>query len=94
MIADKIKTLRVSNNLTQADVAMQLGITRSSVNAWEMGVSIPSTMYVIELANLFKVSADYILDMERGAVLDISGLNEDSVWILIEMVQYMRNTQN
>ena len=36
---DKIKDLRELYNLTQSDVAKSLEITRSSVNAWEMGIS-------------------------------------------------------
>ena len=93
MIADKIKTLRESNGLTQADIAKKLGITRSSVNAWEMGISVPSTMYIVELSRLFGVSADYILGLEQKASLDISGLDEESVRLLTEMVLYMRSRQ-
>ncbi len=93
MIADKIKTLRMTNNLTQNDVAKRLGITRSSVNAWEMGISVPSTMYIVELARLFSVSADYILGLEHKEVLDISGLDEESARILHDMVQYMKGRQ-
>ena len=90
MVADKIKELRVSNNLTQNDIAKRLGITRSSVNAWEMGISVPSTMYIVELARLSHVSTDCILGLEHEAVLDISGLDEKSVRLLNEMVQYMK----
>lgn len=43
MIAEKIKSLRQQDSLTQAELAKRLGITRSSVNAWEMGISAPST---------------------------------------------------
>lgn len=93
MIADKVKLLRESNNLTQNDVARRLGITRSSVNAWEMGISVPSTMYIVELARLFSVSADYILGLEHREVLDISGLDDESVRILNNMLQYMRERQ-
>lgn len=93
MIADKIKTLRESNSMTQNDIAKKLGITRSSVNAWEMGISVPSTMYIVELANLFSVSADYLLGLDHRAVLDISGLDDDSVRILNDMVRYMRDRQ-
>lgn len=93
MIADKIKTLRISNNLTQNDVAKKLGITRSSVNAWEMGISVPSTMYVVELAQLFAVSADYILGLEQKMVLDITGLDDDSIRILNDMIRYMKGRQ-
>lgn len=94
MIGEKIKKLRKMNGLTQADIARELGITRSSVNAWEMGVSMPSTSYVIKLSHIFKVSADYLLGLEREAVLDISGLDDDSIKILTEMAYYMRNRQD
>ncbi len=90
MIADKIKSLRMANNITQSKLAKRLGITRSSVNAWEMGISIPSTMYVVELARLFGVSTDYLLEVHHEAVLDVSGLDDEAVRILNETVQYMR----
>ena len=94
MIADKIKELREANSMTQNEVAKRLGITRSSVNAWEMGLSIPSTMYIVELARLFSVSADYLLGLDSKTVLDISGLDDDSVKILNDMVRYMRDRQS
>ena len=39
--AERIKELREQRGLSQAELAHQFGITRSSVNAWEMGVSNP-----------------------------------------------------
>ena len=93
MIAEKIKELREANSMTQNEVAKRLGITRSSVNAWEMGISVPSTMYMVRLAQLFSVSADYILGLDSGAVLDISGLDDESVRVLNDMVRYMRERQ-
>lgn len=93
MIADKIKELRISNDLTQADVAKRLGITRSSVNAWEMGISVPSTMYLVELSRLFAVSTDYILGLEREVVLDLSGVDADGVRLLNDMLQYIKDKQ-
>ena len=65
--ADRIKKLRQQFGLTQSDLAKKLNITRSSVNAWEMGISIPSTQYIVELAELFKVSTDYNLDCPETA---------------------------
>ena len=37
MVADRIKNLREQANFTQAALARKLGVTRSSVNAWEDG---------------------------------------------------------
>ena len=91
MIADKVKTLRMASTITQSQLAKRLGITRSSVNAWEMGISIPSTMYVVELARLFGVSTDYLLGVHHGAVLDVSGLDDEAIRILNEMVQYLKD---
>ena len=48
--AERIKTLRENFGLSQAELAGRLDITRSSVNAWEMGISVPSTQYIVELA--------------------------------------------
>ena len=43
MIYDMIKTLREEAGYSQAQLAKKLDVTRSSVNAWEMGLSTPTT---------------------------------------------------
>lgn len=93
MIAEKIKALRSSNGWTQAKLAKRLGITRSSVNAWEMGISVPSTSYIVELAQLFHVSADFLLGLDQNASLDISGLDEEEIKILSEVAQQFRKNK-
>ena len=93
MIADKIKQLLVSNNMTQADLAKNLNITRSSVNAWEMGISSPSTAYLVELAELFHVSTDYLLGLSNNVTLDISSLSEQEIKIVYDLVRYFRENK-
>lgn len=90
MISDKVKLLRESSNLTQTDIAKKLGITRSSVNAWEMGISTPSTQYVIELSKLFGVSTDYLLDMATCSTINVDGLSEDEVAAVLKIVDCLR----
>ena len=90
MVADRIKQLRLSNNMTQTELAKKLNITRSSVNAWEMGISTPSTTYFVKLAQLFHVSTDYLLGLSDNISLDISHLNEREIQLIYDLIQYFR----
>lgn len=90
MIGDKIKELRISRNLTQSAVAKRLGITRASVNAWEMGISVPSTKYVAELAVFFGVSSDYLLNIPQNQSINIKGLSEKEVAAVKEIVNCLK----
>lgn len=89
MIADRIKQLREQKGLTQSELAKHLGITRSSVNAWEMGISVPSTQYVVELAHLFKVTTDYLLCVD-ATTINISGLTEEDIHLLHGIISHLR----
>ena len=90
MVADKIKTLRENSGLTQANLAKLLGITRSSVNAWELGISVPSTQYIVELAQIFKVSTDYLLCVEQTATVNVSGLTEEDIHLVHSIIAHLR----
>ena len=91
MIAERIKSLRSINNYTQADLAKALGITRSSVNAWELGISVPSTQYIVELANIFSCSTDYLLGQKINANVNVEGLDEDDVILVNSLINHLRN---
>ncbi len=90
MVADKIRYLREQNRLTQTELAKKLGITRSSVNAWEMGISVPSTQYVVELAGIFKVSTDYLLGVKATSTVSVDGLNEQDVRLVNAVITHLR----
>ena len=92
MVADKIKLLRENAGLSQKALADKLGITRAGVNAWELGISVPSTKYIIELANLFKVSTDYLLNVNNDKALNIDGLTDKEIKIILELITYFKNS--
>lgn len=59
----KIRDLREDNDLTQQDVALYLGINRSTYTMWELGdVNFPIEKLVI-LAKLFKTNIEYMLEL-------------------------------
>jgi len=89
MVADRIKVLREQQNMTQTQLAKQLGITRSSVNAWEMGISVPSTQYIVELANIFKVSTDYLLGVNTTASISVAGLSDADIQLVRSIILHL-----
>jgi transcriptional regulator with XRE-family HTH domain len=76
--------------MTQSELAKSLGITRSSVNAWEMGISVPSTQYIVELARIFKISTDYLLGVEVSSSVAVNGLTEEDVCLVHALVRHLR----
>ena len=90
MVADKIKALREQKDMTQTELAKQLGITRSSVNEWEMGISVPSTQYIVELAHIFKVSTDYLLGVDTSATVSVAGLTEKDVQLVHTIISHLK----
>jgi len=92
-ICEKIKQLREKNNMTQSALAKKLNVTRSSVNAWELRLNVPSTTLIVELAKLFHVSTDYLLGVESSVTLDISSLNEKEIMILYELIEYFKQNK-
>lgn len=88
MIGTRIKLLREAAGLSQAELARKLSISRSSVNAWESGLSAPTAVYIIEMAKLFHCSSDYILCIDEGQKIDLAGLTVEEVRILYDLLTY------
>lgn len=94
MVSERIKVLREQKGMTQSQLAKQLGITRSSVNAWEMGISVPSTQYIVELSNTFKVSTDYLLGVDSSATVSVAGLSEKDVELVHSIISHLKEKNN
>ena len=91
MVADKIKILREKEGITQSELAKALGLTRSCVNAWEMGISVPSTQYIVELALFFGVSSDFLLDISATSTVSVEGLTDREIASIVEIIQCYKN---
>ena len=91
MIADKIKLLREASHLTQTELAKKLNITRSSVNAWEMGISVPSTQSLVQLAQIFDISTDYLLGLDVAFAIRTDGLSDNDIQLVHSIVQRLKN---
>ena len=88
MISDRIKFLREKAGYSQAQLAKKLDVTRSSVNAWEMDLSTPTSQYVVAMARLFHVSTDYQLGLESEFSLSLENYTQEEIALLYNMVKY------
>ena len=58
----RLKDLREDNDLKQVDVAKYLGIQQTVYSRYERGFQTIPVEHLIKLADLYKVTTDYILD--------------------------------
>ena len=63
-IAQRIKLLRKEKNISQQQLAKEIGVTQKAIDFWEKGINEPKASYIINLADYFCVSAGYLLGME------------------------------
>ena len=88
MLSDKIRELREQAGYSQTQLAKKLDVTRSSVNAWEMGLSTPTTQYVVAMCKLFHVSADYMLGLTCEKTFSLDGYTEQEITIILDLLKY------
>lgn len=60
-----LREMRKCNGLTQEQLAEKLGVSNRSVSRWENGKNMPDFDLVIELANLYEIGIEEILNGER-----------------------------
>ena len=59
-----------------------------------MGISVPSTQYIVELSNIFKVSTDYLLGQNVTATVSVSGLSEKDIELVCALIAHLREKQS
>ncbi len=87
---DRLKTLRIQNQYTQMQLADRVGVTKSVISAYENGVRMPSYDVLISIANIFKVSTDFLLGREQQTGIDLSGLSAGEISALKKLVREMQ----
>ena len=65
MFNTRLKDLRLSNNLTQLELAKILDMNERSYRSLESGKSKPKYETIIKIATYFKVSSDYLLGLPQ-----------------------------
>lgn len=64
-LGEVIRQYRKDKNMTQKEMASQLGVTAPAVNKWENGNSLPDIKLLAPIARLFGISTDELLSYEQ-----------------------------
>lgn len=59
--SERLKELRAINNMSQQDLANAVNVCKSAVSAWEIGRNQPNYGILMDIAQYFDVSVDYLI---------------------------------
>lgn len=89
-LCQRISELRSQFGITQSDLAKRLGVTRSSVNAWELGFATPQLKHIVEMSKIFGTTVDGILNTSSQVIIDISELSEKEQQAVYSIVDCLK----
>lgn len=81
-----LKQLRKSRNLTQEELGCKVRLSKAVVSKYENGMGYPNYDTLIHLATFFGVTTDYLLGVEKGKTVDVSGLNETQIEVIHRLI--------
>ncbi len=99
VLANKIKTIRHDNGLTQDQMAEALGVSRSTLAGWETGIRKPNTGGIMKICESFAVSFEYMCgnddtdDFNDGHKIDwslLSPVGKLVIWEIYKCFTYHR----
>lgn len=64
-MTNKVKELRIKNNITQSELADELGVSRQTIFAIETSMYVPSTVLALKIARIFKKKVEDIFELEK-----------------------------
>lgn len=65
-MTNSIKVERAKKNLTQAELAEIINVSRQTINSIEIGKYVPSTLLALKIAKVFECTVDEIFKLEES----------------------------
>ena len=93
-MGEKILMLRKAREMSQEQLAEQLGVSRQAVSKWELNEAVPDVNRVVAMSELFGVTTDYLLkDGNDGASFpqdvenkEVDAVVQDRKWLGVVLV--------
>ena len=79
MLGERLKSLRQAHNLNQVQLADELHVSKQSVSNWENNSIMPSIEILLKISRYFRVSTDYLLELDDRTYIEVTGLSDKQV---------------
>lgn len=93
-IGERITTLRKEKDISQAELAKRLSVSRQAVSKWEQGQSTPDTAKLIQLAELLGTEVEFLATGTKpepgSVVLNVVETVEREKIIVKEVIRHVR----
>jgi len=63
-MTNRLKVERAEQNLSQADLAERIGVSRQTINSIETGRYVPSAVLALKLARVFQKPVEAVFSLE------------------------------
>ena len=93
MLGARIKELRKEFGLSQVDLASRMEVTKQTISNWENENIQPSIDMLVDRANVFNVTTDYLLGLDDVPRLSIEGLPLSFAAHLAQIIDDFRNLE-
>lgn len=90
---NNLETLREINNLKAKEVAERLGVYKSIYSEWENNKTPIPTRRLIELANIYQINIDYLLNLtsKKITISDFQSINLKEIGIRLKNIRTSLN---
>ena len=93
LLGKKIKELRNKYKYTQTELANIVGVTKSTIAAYENDTRQPSYEVLIKLSHIFKVSLDYLILNRSMTTVNVDGLTDEQIGAIQTLITYFRHSR-
>jgi transcriptional regulator with XRE-family HTH domain len=90
-IGQRLRQLRSERNITQTEVSKRVGVSNAMISSYELEQRQPSYDVLIKLAAYFAVTSDYLLGLEKSRTLNVDGLSNKEMQVIINMIDVLRS---
>ena len=87
---DKLKSLRTAQKMTQQQLGERIGVAKSIVSYYESGDRYPSYDVLVRTAHVFHTTTDYLLDIAKDNVVDVTGLSEEDIAVVRTVAEALK----